>query len=241
MTTLPFIIAHRGYSTVYPENSPAAWRGAIDVGADIIEVDLRLTSDMQIVCIHDGDLARLAGRNDVVAEMTSAELSTIALADRPVAPPLALLLDTVPASQGLLFDIKDERPEALRCILEALMASDRPNLILGLHALGSVRQVRAAGWTGKVLGLLGEQCDEDPFFAQGGDIIRIWESVATKERIGHHLEQGRPVWVTTGEHITGRTVGDFDPTTLRRMAANGVTGFLVNDPQAARAALAQPQ
>lgn len=238
MLNQPKLIAHRGYSTRFRENSPAAWTGAIEAGADAIEVDLRVTADFDIVCMHDKDLTRLAGRPDLIAETPTAVLAGIEVEGFPASPPLALLFQTVPATQAILFDIKDERPAALDLYVAALTASGRDNLIMGLHSNDSVRQVRAQGWTGQILGFLWEPADEDAFFPAGGDIIRLWESVATAERIGHHLAQGHPVWITTGEHETGRKVGDFDAQTLLRMTADGATGFLVNDPVGARAAFA---
>jgi glycerophosphoryl diester phosphodiesterase len=237
MSSLPKIIAHRGYSTRFRENSPAAWRGAMEAGADAIEVDLRVTADWDVVCMHDKDLKRLAGRDDLIAQTSTSMLAGIEADGFPAAPPLALLFETVPAHGAILFDIKDERPEALDRYLAELGRTGRTNLILGLHAIASVAHVREAGWSGEVLGFLRDADEEDAFFPAGGDIIRLWESVASRERIAHHVNGGRPVWVTTGEHETGRKVGDHDPDALRRMARDGATGFLVNDPVAARAAL----
>lgn len=87
--TTPAIIAHRGYSTLFRENSPAAWTGAMEAGAGYIEVDLRVTSDGQIVCCHDKDLKRLAGREDAIAEVTGAALALIEAQDFPAAPTLS--------------------------------------------------------------------------------------------------------------------------------------------------------
>jgi glycerophosphoryl diester phosphodiesterase len=237
MSSMPSIIAHRGYSTRFRENSPAAWTGAIKAGADAIEVDLRVTADMDVVCMHDKDLLRLAGRDTLIAGTSTADLAAINAGGFPAAPSLALLFETVPDTMPILFDIKDERPEALERYIAALVASGRSNLVMGLHALSSVRAVRAGGWTGQILGFLKATEDEDTFFTVGGDIIRLWESVATPEAIRHHVEAGHPVWVTTGEHQTGRKVGDHDADALRRMAGDGVSGFLVNDPVGARHAL----
>lgn len=236
MSNQPKIIAHRGYSSKYRENSPAAWTGAIAAGADAIEVDLRVTADIDIVCMHDKDLQRLAGRDELIADTPTAVLTGISSEGFAAAPPLALLFETVPASQSILFDIKDERPIALDRYVAALNASGRDNLVMGLHSNDSVRHVRASGWSGQILGFLWEEADEQAFFPAGGNIIRIWESVATAQRIGRHVALGRPVWITTGEHETGRLVGDFDAAGLRRMAADGASGFLVNDPVGARQA-----
>ena len=54
-------IAHRGYSAPYPDNTRLAFEGAIETGADYIEVDVRLTVDSHVVCCHDADLNRLVG------------------------------------------------------------------------------------------------------------------------------------------------------------------------------------
>jgi glycerophosphoryl diester phosphodiesterase len=62
------IIAHRGASHDAPENTLAAFRLAWEQGADGIEADFHLTSDGRIVCIHDDDTERVAGRRMVVKD-----------------------------------------------------------------------------------------------------------------------------------------------------------------------------
>jgi len=235
--SLPAIIAHRGYSTLYRENSPAAWIGAIEAKSDYIEVDVRITADGEVVCCHDKDLKRLAGREDAIAEVTSQELEGIEAHGFAAAPPLAMLLDIVPADQPILFDVKDERPESLDILLAALAVEPDRNITLGLHASGSVRHMRDGGWTRPILGLV-KTFDEEAFFEAGGDILRIWEWDAAPGRIASHVERGRPVWITAGEGATGRRVGDFEAAELIRMTREGATGFLVNDPVTARQVLA---
>jgi glycerophosphoryl diester phosphodiesterase len=52
------IIAHRGNSAVLPENTMAAFRSAVVVGAHMVELDVRLSREGTPVVIHDEDLAR---------------------------------------------------------------------------------------------------------------------------------------------------------------------------------------
>lgn len=236
--SLPAIIAHRGYSTLYRENSPAAWIGAMEARCDYIEVDVRITRDGKIVCCHDKDLKRLADREDAIAEVTSDELLAIEAQGFAAAPPLAMLFDIVPAKQRILFDVKDERPGSLDILLAALASEPGRNFTLGLHSSVSVRHVRDGGWTRTILGLV-KTLDEGAFFEAGGDILRIWEWDAAPGRIASHVERGRPVWITAGEGSTGRRVGDFEAAELVRMAHEGATGFLVNDPVTARQVLAK--
>jgi len=67
-------IAHRGYSSKYPENTLPAFDGAIAAGADMIELDVHLSCDGRIVVIHDERIDRTADGRGKVAEMTLAEL-----------------------------------------------------------------------------------------------------------------------------------------------------------------------
>ena len=71
------IYAHRGYSHKYKEATRSAYQGAIDVGADGLECDVRLTKDKTVVCFHDRNTKRIAGVRRRVASLTLAELQDI--------------------------------------------------------------------------------------------------------------------------------------------------------------------
>lgn len=238
MTHLPLIVAHRGASAHHRENSAASWRAAVAEGADLIEADTRITCDHRIVISHDADLQRVAGQPCVVADTPFAALQKVRAAGEPAAPPLADLFATVPQGQPLLYDIKDERPEALALLVEASLASGRGALTFGGHHLATLRRLRALGWQGPVLGLLRDMSEQEAFFDEGGTILRLWEAyaLAHPELVRAHVAQGRAVWITTGEHA-GRAVGDHDPDTLRDLLRLGISGVLVNDPAACRVIL----
>lgn len=71
------IIAHRGFSGVYPENTMLAFKKAIEIGADGIELDVHLSKDGQVMIIHDEALKRTTGLDGVVSDYTRAELEKI--------------------------------------------------------------------------------------------------------------------------------------------------------------------
>ena len=75
MIRSPLIIAHRGASAHAPENTLAAFRAAVDAGADGIEFDVQLAADGVPVVIHDTDLRRTASVDKRVADLTSLQLS----------------------------------------------------------------------------------------------------------------------------------------------------------------------
>lgn len=65
------IIAHRGSSGKYPENTMLAFRKAVEEGADMIETDVRKTKDGVLVIMHDNQLSRVS--DDPRADMKITE------------------------------------------------------------------------------------------------------------------------------------------------------------------------
>ena len=70
----PFLWAHRGASGRAPENTLAAFRAALEDGADGIELDVHLSRDGVPVVIHDPDLERTTNGRGAVAVRTLREL-----------------------------------------------------------------------------------------------------------------------------------------------------------------------
>lgn len=70
-------IAHRGASAHAPENTMAAFRLALEMGAKAMEFDVHLAADGELVVIHDEDLARVGGRKAKVRGLASKELGII--------------------------------------------------------------------------------------------------------------------------------------------------------------------
>lgn len=77
----PLIIAHRGASGYALENSLAAFRKAVEMNADMIELDVFTLKDGQVVCFHDDDLLRLTGVEGNILDYTLAELNQLTLND----------------------------------------------------------------------------------------------------------------------------------------------------------------
>lgn len=69
------IIAHRGFSGKYPENTMLAFSKAVEIGADGIELDVHFTKDGEIVIIHDETIDRTTDGTGFVRDYTYEELS----------------------------------------------------------------------------------------------------------------------------------------------------------------------
>lgn len=73
----PEIIAHRGASYIAPENTVASSKLAWELGADAVEVDIYLSKDNKIICIHDSNTKRTTGQDHKVSETSSRVLRTL--------------------------------------------------------------------------------------------------------------------------------------------------------------------
>ena len=71
------VMAHRGDSGNAPENTLAAFQQAIEMGADWIELDVRLTQDGTLVVMHDHTVDRTTSGRGAVADMTYAEIRAL--------------------------------------------------------------------------------------------------------------------------------------------------------------------
>ena len=70
------LVAHRGYSQHFPENTLLAIQGALDAGAKYIEIDIQLSADKQAVVFHDRDLNRLCQQPKAIHDYELSQLKT---------------------------------------------------------------------------------------------------------------------------------------------------------------------
>ena len=115
----PLFIAHRGISTRYPENTLAAFKGAIDAGAHMIELDVSLSKDRRLVVIHDETVDRTTNGTGAIKALSLKQLSQLDAgswfdprfnAER--LPTLAQVLDVVKGHLLVNIEIKPEAFEA---------------------------------------------------------------------------------------------------------------------------------
>ncbi|UKY51549.1 glycerophosphodiester phosphodiesterase [Streptomyces inhibens] len=71
------VVAHRGASDDAPEHTLAAYRKAIEDGADALECDVRLTADGHLVCVHDRKVNRTSNGRGAVSALELADLATL--------------------------------------------------------------------------------------------------------------------------------------------------------------------
>lgn len=147
-------IAHRAYhdrAAGRPENSPAAFRAAIDAGY-AIETDIQPSADGVPMVFHDYDLKRLTGTPGRTRGRTAAELGQIRLLDAADGiPTLAGMLALVAGRVPLLIEIKDQDgrmgPEVgplERAVADVLAGYDGPVALMSFNPHSVAALAKAA-------------------------------------------------------------------------------------------------
>ena len=112
------IVAHRGVATEYPENTIPAFQRAIELDADAVELDVRLTKDKVPVVFHYyylDEITSLRGPifNYRYEDLLQAEFSVALDGIEPLKiPTLSEVLETIGGKIGLEIEIKGPEPES---------------------------------------------------------------------------------------------------------------------------------
>ena len=137
------IIGHRGASHDAPENTLAAFRLAMEQGADGFEADFYLTADGRVICFHDKDTERLCGKKLLVSQTRFNVLRALDIGswkgprwkDERM-PTLEEVLALVPGGKKIFIELKSgpEIVEPMARILESSSLSPPQIVIISFHA-----------------------------------------------------------------------------------------------------------
>ena len=220
------MIAHRGASAYEPENSLAAFRAAVRLGADGIELDVHDTADGALVVHHDPSLS---GRP--IGELAAANLTAHRLPNGEPVPTLAQALAAIGRDCRVFVEVKTLLPRHDPTLLAALDGGPAPT---HYHVHGfDHRMVRRLTLQRRDLvgGVLSTSYPVDPWRQLSDAGAReLWQEVPLIDRAlvdGAH-ERGFLVYAWTVD----------DPQRARSLAALGVDGLCTNRPDVIREALA---
>lgn len=224
----PLVIAHRGASGAYPENTVEAFRAARRMGADMVELDVRRTSDGLLAVHHDARLPD--GR--LVVELVAGNLPAS----------VALLPAAIEACEGMDVnievknfpgdpDFEDSELVATR-VTELVSAGGLHERVLvssfNLHAVDTVRQVDPGVRTAWLVSRspdFGEVLDR--LVEHGHSVLHPHDLAVTPELVAAAHERG----------VTVNTWTVDDPARIVELAEMGIDGICTNVPDIAREVL----
>lgn len=106
-----FIISHRGASAYKPENTLSSFRTAIEMGAGLIELDVRKTLDNRLVVMHDSKIDRTTNGSGHVRDKTFEELRTYDAGNGEKIPELGEVLSLGKGKTRFVIEVKEEKTE----------------------------------------------------------------------------------------------------------------------------------
>ncbi len=178
-----FVIAHQGAMKERPGNTLSAFSKAIEIGANCIEIDLRLSKDGHLVLIHDSTVDRTTNGKGKVNSLTLKELKSLDAGSffskkyqGERIPTFQEALELTKGKTFLMLDLKlngDDYNQKVAA--EVLKYGDQKQMILGVRNLDQVKQFRKLLPGSLLLGLIPSPKSIDDFCKAGVDVIRLWE------------------------------------------------------------------
>ena len=170
------VMAHRGGQGLWPENTLFAFERAAELGADVLDMDVRSTADGVLVAIHDKRVDRTTNGRGEVGALTLAQLKTLDAgsrwtADRGASFPFRGRGITVPALEEVFrsfpqmrmsMEIKQEEPSIAAPLCSLVRAYD----------LGG--QVLVSSFSAEVMEVFRAACPEVATSAAASEVLLFW-------------------------------------------------------------------
>jgi len=221
----PIVVAHRGASGECPENALAAFRRAIELGADFFETDVRLSRDGVPVLMHDAAVDRTTDGTGPIAGLSLEEIKRLDAGSWKApqfagerVPTLAEALDLARGRIRVNIEIKD--PAAAEPVVVAVHAAAMDNQVVVLcfddHVLSRVRAL-APDLARMVL-----VSSRAPGYPPAGEIIRRCRAVGAAAMGVQH--DGASADLIEAAHAAGIAVLFWtvnDPERMRELIALG--------------------
>jgi glycerophosphoryl diester phosphodiesterase len=215
------IYAHRGASAIHPENTLRAFRHALALGVDGIELDVHATADGIPVVIHDRDVERTTDGAGSVDEMPLARLQSFDAGDGERVPTLASVLALVGDAAHLDIEIKGAGIE--RAVLDVLAQYPAVTWAISSFAWDTLRTVRQLDPAAEVWPLA--QHVSDDLIAVAAELaapaVSLFAGAYTAETAAKLRDAGLRVMIWTVN----------DPREARRVADLGAYALCTDDPR----------
>ncbi|MBT8040092.1 MAG: glycerophosphoryl diester phosphodiesterase membrane domain-containing protein [Gammaproteobacteria bacterium] len=222
------VMAHRGASAAAPENTLAAISGAIESGAQWVEIDVQEAADGDIVVIHDSDLKKVGGVPMVVADSTVRELKWVDVGswfdlsfNQERIPTLREVLDLCKDRIGVNIELKYYGSETRleQSVAEIVDAAGMTDQVMAMSlSLPGARKMKSLRPDWKV-GLLSSVSLGD-LGKLDVDFLALNARVATRPLVRRLHAQGKQVFAWTVNDAVG----------ISAMAGRGVDAIITDEP-----------
>jgi glycerophosphoryl diester phosphodiesterase len=228
MIRRPLIIAHRGFSSRYLENTLASVHAALQLGVDFVEIDVQETRDGELIVFHDYRLNRICGVRSRVRHKTLVEIQRL----NPQVPTLREVLTVCRGRARVLVEIKRADPRKVAELI-AKLRMNREVIVFAL-SVARMKQFATAAPGVPRFGLIAR----NPLWAMARlkaavniEGLGISRRLVSSPRVVRRIHRrGWKVFVWTVNREAE----------MKRLASWGVDGIITNHPDRAKSCLARP-
>jgi len=239
------VLGHRGAPRVAPENTAAAFRAALQAGADGVELDVRQTLDGHLVCYHDAALGRTARGDGLIQDLPLAALRELDAGDwhhpRFAGTRIPTLDEALAAlAPARLVEIEAKSPEGDRDLLLPSISDslgaflqarrDGPPVLVAAMQVHVLREIHEIAPAVPLAAIVARSLAPPEWrFVLGLPlaVVSLGDEWATPARIADAHAAGRAVHVWTVN----------DPDRARRLRDLGVAALISDDPASVAAAV----
>lgn len=226
----PLIIAHRGASAERPENTLAAFRRAVALEADGIELDVQCTRDGVPVVFHDTSLRRLTGHMGSIARKTRRELADLRVRG---GEPIPRLVDVLRLTRGLVVVQIELKSGPVAPVVRAIKAAHAAEWVI-LASFDARLVAEARDLAPAIPRMLISEGRDAPAklvrqlaVCGAGGLSVSHRAIRSSAWVSHFQMRGYAVWSWTVNDIA----------TARRLAGWGVDALLGDDPALLKSAV----
>jgi glycerophosphoryl diester phosphodiesterase len=219
----PLVIAHRGASAERPENTLAAFRRALSLDVDGIELDVQLTRDGVPVVFHDTTLLRLTGVRGQLARKSWPELRALRVR---TSHPIPRLVDVLRLTRALCVVQIELKSGPMEPVIRAIRTARATEWVI-LASFDAKLVASARDLAPGIPRMLISEGREAPAklvhklaVCGAGGLSVHHRAIRSAAWVGHFQARGYAVWSWTVN----------DRTTAKRLAGWGVDAILGDDP-----------
>ncbi|MCK4641660.1 MAG: glycerophosphodiester phosphodiesterase [Candidatus Marinimicrobia bacterium] len=228
--TTSVVTAHRGGAGIAPENTMAAMKKALELGAGFSELDVQETSDGVLILLHDSTLERTAGVDLNIWEMPYDSLVSYEVgswfapefAGEPI-PKLADVMDAVKGKMKLNIELKMNGHEKflIEKVIDLINEKDfRSECIITSFDLSAIKKVRQLDKDLKVGYIFSKYPEDEDVFTADVDLLSVKYKLVDEEfiRKAHANNKAVHIWTVN------------DPEMMKKFIDWGVNSIITDYP-----------
>jgi glycerophosphoryl diester phosphodiesterase len=243
------VIAHRGGRSLGPENTLYTYRRAVDLGVDVLEIDVHLTHDNRLAVIHDKTVDRTTNGSGTVESLKLADLQKLDAAYRWSAdgenpfslrgkgikiPSLAEVFKEFPRMR-INIEIKDPKPAALNSLCRTIKDHNMSQkVIIASFSAGALKKFRAicpavatsAGASEAIWFYSLQKVHMESAYTPNAQALQVPEKYGDQRIVNKRFIEAAHA---RNVRVQVWTINDID--SMKRLLKHGVDGIMTDYPQ----------